>query len=62
MSEFEEPKFTGSLAHSEPQYVLQLGLIGSFLVHAVALGMVRFAIVRVAGQQAVSEAAPVEFV
>ncbi|NJM45570.1 MAG: hypothetical protein HC860_04820 [Alkalinema sp. RU_4_3] len=62
MSEFEEPKFTGSLAHREPQYVLLLGLMGSFLGHALVLGMVRFAIVRVAGQQAGGEPAPVEFV
>jgi hypothetical protein len=63
MSEFEEPKFTGSLVQGEPQYVLTLGLMGSFLVHALALGAIRVAVVRFAGGGAQAEGpAPVEFV
>jgi hypothetical protein len=54
-------KSYGSLEHQEPNYVLALGLLGSFVFHALLLYGVRFAIVRLAGSQPVEPTA-VEFV
>ncbi len=54
-------KFYGSLERQEPNYVLALGLLGSFVFHALLLYGVRFAIVRLAGNQPVEPTA-VEFV